>query len=144
MNIGDKIRGVRLMKGLSQENLADMLGISLLAYGDIERNKKDVTIKRIEQIAEKLGIGISDILSYGDAVSNFFDQCSNTSINTGNSKKNKNIETHYDQRELLHKLEVHKMKTEKLAIEIEKLNAQKEKAELEAKYWKEKCDQTQG
>lgn len=117
-----------------------MLGLSLLAYGDIERNKKDVTIKRIEQIAEKLGVAFSDILSYGDAVSNFFDQCSNTSVNTGNSKNNKNTENNYDQRETLHELEKQKLKTEKLEVEIEKLKAQKEKAEMEVKYWKEKCE----
>jgi transcriptional regulator with XRE-family HTH domain len=139
MNIGDKIRGVRLMKGLSQENLADMLGISLLAYGDIERNKKDVTIKRIEQIAEKLGISVSDILSYGDAVSNFFDQCNNTNVNSGRKNISK-IENNYDQKEILHELEKQKLKTEKLEIEIEKLKAQKEKAEMEAKYWKEKVE----
>jgi transcriptional regulator with XRE-family HTH domain len=140
MNIGDKIRGVRLMKGLSQENVADMLGLSLLAYGDIERNKKDVTIKRIEQIAEKLGVALSDILSYGDAVSNFFDQCSSTSVNTGTAKQNKSVSNHFDQREIQHELEKQKLKTEKLEVEIEKLKAQKEKAEMEVKYWKEKCE----
>jgi transcriptional regulator with XRE-family HTH domain len=137
MNIGDKIRGVRLMKELTQENLADELGISLLAYGDIERNKKDVTMRRIEQIAEKLGVSVKDILGYGDAVSNFFDQCSDSKVNTGNN--NKNIENNYDQREVLHKLEIQVMKTEKLEVEVAKITAQKEKAEMEARYWKEKC-----
>lgn len=72
-NVGEKIRGIRTLKGLSQENLAVMLGLSLPAYADIERGKKDVTIKRLEQIAEKLGVSLSDILSFGDKVSNFFD-----------------------------------------------------------------------
>jgi DNA-binding XRE family transcriptional regulator len=39
MNTGDKIRQIRLMKVFSQENMANMLGISNTAYGDIERNK---------------------------------------------------------------------------------------------------------
>jgi transcriptional regulator with XRE-family HTH domain len=139
MNIGEKIRGVRLMKNLTQENLADELGLSLLAYGDIERNKKDVTMKRIEQIAEKLGVSVKDILGYGDAVSNFFDQCTSTSVNNGKNKTQKNIENNYDQREVLHKLELQVMKTEKLEVEVAKITAQKEKAEMEARYWKEKC-----
>lgn len=42
MKIGDKIRSLRMIKGYSQENMADILGISSIAYGDIERNKTDV------------------------------------------------------------------------------------------------------
>lgn len=36
MKIGDKIRSLRIIKGYSQENMADILGISSIAYGDIE------------------------------------------------------------------------------------------------------------
>ena len=75
MTIGEKIRGIRTLKGLSQENMAEMLGLSLLSYGDIERGKKDVNMNRLEQIA--------------------------------------------------------------------KLRAEKEKAEIEAKYWQEKCQAIQ-
>jgi len=39
MNTVGNIRGIRLLKKLSQENMADMLGISRVAYGDIERKK---------------------------------------------------------------------------------------------------------
>lgn len=131
MNLGEKIRGVRQMKGLSQENLADMLGISLLAYGDIERGKKDVAFSRLEQIADKLGVSVEDILSYGDRVSNFFDQCHNTNV-IGNGKQQNKI-NNFDSRELEHELEKQK-------ISMEKLQAEKERAEIEARYWKEKYE----
>ena len=36
LNVGENIRRIRLMKNLSQENVAGMLKISLLSYGDIE------------------------------------------------------------------------------------------------------------
>ena len=128
-NVGEKIRGIRTLKGLSQENLAEMLGLSLPAYADVERGKKDVTIKRLEQIAEKLGVSLNDILSFGDRISNFFDQCSGVSgITNGNGTFN-----NYDTREIQHKLE-------KLLLENEKLKIEKEKAEFEIKYWKEKCE----
>ena len=39
MEIGTKIRKVREIKGLSQENLADELGMSVTGYGKIERNE---------------------------------------------------------------------------------------------------------
>ncbi len=128
MKIGEKIRGIRIMKGLSQENVAVMLDMSKLAYGDIERGKKDVAYSRLEQIAEKLEVSVQDILSYGDRVANFFDQCTNTSVNNGKQQSGVN---NYDNRELQHQID-------KLNLENEKLKAEKERAEMEAKYWKEK------
>lgn len=62
MNIGEKVRQIRLMKGFSQENMADMLGISTTAYGDIERNKTELTISRATEIAKALSVGIVDLL----------------------------------------------------------------------------------
>lgn len=62
MNTGDKIRQIRLSKGFSQENMADMLGISTTAYGDIERNKTELTIARATEIAKVLGVGIVDLM----------------------------------------------------------------------------------
>ncbi|GAB2641913.1 hypothetical protein GCM10027035_39810 [Emticicia sediminis] len=62
MNTGEKIRQIRLLKGFSQENMADMLGISTTAYGDIERNKTELTISRATEIAKVLGVGIVDLI----------------------------------------------------------------------------------
>lgn len=62
MNTGEKIRQIRLLKGFSQENMADMLSISTTAYGDIERNKTELTISRATEIAKVLGVGIVDLL----------------------------------------------------------------------------------
>ncbi len=62
MSTGEKIRQIRLMKGYSQENLADMLSISTTAYGDIERNKTELTISRATEIAKVLSVGIVDLL----------------------------------------------------------------------------------
>lgn len=62
MNTGDKIRNIRLQKGYSQENMADMLRISTTAYGDIERNKTELTISRATEIAKVLNIGVVDLL----------------------------------------------------------------------------------
>ena len=50
--MGEKIRLLRTMKGLSQENMADMVGISRLTYGEIERGKSEPTTDRLEKIAD--------------------------------------------------------------------------------------------
>lgn len=62
MKIGEKIRKARLLKGYSQENMADFLQISTTAYGDIERNKTELTISRANKIAEVLSINILELL----------------------------------------------------------------------------------
>lgn len=127
MHTGAKIRGIRLLKGLSQENMAEMLDISILAYGNIERGKTNVSEDRLKQIAEKLGVSPDDILSFGEKVNNFFDQCNGTIIQTSGGDQIYNYNPKVEQLEI-----------EKLKLEIEKLKFEKEKAELEAEYWREK------
>lgn len=62
MEIGEKIRYARLQKGYSQENMADFLGISTSAYGDIERNKTELTISRGKKLTTILKISILELL----------------------------------------------------------------------------------
>ncbi|MCY7351197.1 MAG: helix-turn-helix transcriptional regulator [Cytophagaceae bacterium] len=62
MKTGEKIRQLRLQKGYSQEAMADSLGLSTTAYGDIERGKTDLTLTRLAQITDALGITSLDIL----------------------------------------------------------------------------------
>ena len=87
-------------------------------------------MNRLEQIAEKLGVSVQDILKFGDTISNFFDQCNSVIAGLNNGGQSVND---YDSREFQHKLE-------KSKLENEKLKAEKEKAELEVKYWREKCE----
>lgn len=62
MSFGEKIRQLRQKKGFSQENMADMLGISTTAYGDIERSKTELTIERTKEIAKALNISFLELL----------------------------------------------------------------------------------
>lgn len=55
-DIGEKIRIQRVIKKYSQENMAWELGISQPAYSKIERGETELTISRIYEIAEILGI----------------------------------------------------------------------------------------
>lgn len=61
--IAEKIRLNRLQRGFSQENMADLLGLSTTAYGDIERGKTDLTMSRLHQIADALGLQPVSLLS---------------------------------------------------------------------------------
>ena len=63
MDIGDKIRKVRELKGFKQEYVASKLDMSVTAYGNIERNDSSLTFERLEQIAEVLEVTVQDILN---------------------------------------------------------------------------------
>ncbi|MFD1141696.1 helix-turn-helix domain-containing protein [Larkinella insperata] len=63
MTVSAQIRLLRQQKGYSQENMADMLGLSTTAYGDIERGKTDLTLSRLQQIATALGTTATQLLS---------------------------------------------------------------------------------
>jgi transcriptional regulator with XRE-family HTH domain len=62
MKTGEKIRQLRLQRGFSQEAMADSLGLSTTAYGDLERGKTDLTLSRLGQIADALGTSVLTIL----------------------------------------------------------------------------------
>ena len=62
MEIGEKIRYVRLKKGYSQENMADFLGISTSAYGDIERNKTELTLSRAKKLSTILKMSMLELI----------------------------------------------------------------------------------
>jgi transcriptional regulator with XRE-family HTH domain len=138
MKTGQKIRFLRTIKGLSQENMADMVGLSRLAYGDIERGKTEPNDERIAQIAEQLGISKDDIEEFGNTVSNFFDQCNSPQVNTGSNNNGDTTTNNYDQRELKHELEKAQLREAKLQLELRLCQAEKEKVEIEVKYWQEK------
>ena len=63
MNIGEKIRKVRELKGFKQEYVAGKLGLSVTAYGNIERNESSLSFDRLEEIARVLEVSVQDILN---------------------------------------------------------------------------------
>ena len=52
MKINEKIRQLREQYQLSQENMADKLGMSVTGYGKIERGEVRSNLSRLEQISE--------------------------------------------------------------------------------------------
>jgi transcriptional regulator with XRE-family HTH domain len=63
-NLSEKIRMIRLQKGLSQENMADMLGLSTTAYGDLERGRTELSVSRVENIAKLLDVPLPELLGF--------------------------------------------------------------------------------
>ena len=62
-NIGERIRELRTIRGLSQEQLALRSDITPTYLGQIERNAKNPTVKIIEQLCQTLGLGLPEFFS---------------------------------------------------------------------------------
>ncbi|GAB3781198.1 hypothetical protein GCM10028818_34840 [Spirosoma horti] len=109
----EKIRLQRLQRGLSQENMADLLSLSTTAYGDIERGKTDLTLSRLTQIANVLAISPLTLLT-DDALTAQVIEVKSDELTS-------------------HELETLRLTVEKQQFELDKLR-------LEADYWKRKYD----
>lgn len=57
--IGTRIRYYRVISGMSQENLADEIGMTHGNYGKIERGEIDVNTTTLSEIARVLNVSIS-------------------------------------------------------------------------------------
>lgn len=62
-NTGERIRELRITKGLSQEQLALRAEITTTYLGLVERNLKNPTIKIIEQLCHSLEISLSEFFN---------------------------------------------------------------------------------
>lgn len=112
MSISERIRLQRLQRGLSQENMADLLGLSTTAYGDIERGKTDLTLSRLNQLADVFELPLVTLLT--DEVIPAFEAVPLPDPS--------------------HELETLKLTVEKQQIELDKLR-------LEADYWKRRYEE---
>jgi transcriptional regulator with XRE-family HTH domain len=61
MSVHEKIRLIRQAKGLTQEEVANKLDMSVNGYGDIERGETDVNLSRLEQLANLFEIKLSEL-----------------------------------------------------------------------------------
>ncbi len=57
-----KIKVMRVLKGWSQEEAAERLGIAVSSYAKIERGETDIHISRLVQIAEMMEIDLSQLI----------------------------------------------------------------------------------
>jgi transcriptional regulator with XRE-family HTH domain len=59
---GDAIRALRKERGLTQEALADLCGLTTNYVGDAERGERNVSIRALWQLADGFGIPASELL----------------------------------------------------------------------------------
>lgn len=62
--IGENIKKFRELKGITREVMASELGMSLSGYSKIERDEVDLTLSKVEKIAQILEVNIGQILNF--------------------------------------------------------------------------------
>ena len=67
MSIGDHIRKIRLKKGISQQFIADSIGISQSKFNRIENGKSDVLLNDLLEICQILRINYIELLQASHA-----------------------------------------------------------------------------
>ena len=67
-NVGSKIRELRKLKGLSQEELAESAGVNLRTIQRIENNENEPRTTTLNLICEILELTPEDILDYGKQI----------------------------------------------------------------------------
>jgi len=63
---GERVRELRLAKGLSQEELAFRADIHRTYLSGVERGIRNPALRNIEAIADSLGVSLSELLSFGE------------------------------------------------------------------------------
>lgn len=66
MKIGEKIKTIREIKKLSQEDMAHKLGLAVHTYARLERGESRMYMQVLEEIAQVLEMNVVDLLSVGE------------------------------------------------------------------------------
>ena len=66
MSVNEKIRLIREAKDLTQEQMAEKLGVSQSAYGDIERGDNDPKLSKLQKIADIFEIQLSELVDLSE------------------------------------------------------------------------------
>ena len=104
MKINEKIRQLREQHQLSQENMADKLGMSVTGYAKIERGEVRSNLPRLEQISAVFDMDICELLSYGESEKVYFNNSVTESTNSNNflfAVGNDNLEKAIQQLQLI-------------------------------------------
>ena len=62
--LGVRIRNLRSTRGLSQAQLADSIGMSVRYLGEVEAGKRNVSLGRLNALAQRLSISLAELLEF--------------------------------------------------------------------------------
>lgn len=60
---GERLRAIRLEKGLSQEKVADLAGLHRNYVSSVERGERNISIVNIDKLAQALKVPMAELMS---------------------------------------------------------------------------------
>ncbi len=66
--LGFKIKKVRELKNLTQEHVAEQMGMTTSGYSRIERGEVKISLDRLQQVAQVLGVQPNDLTNFDENV----------------------------------------------------------------------------
>lgn len=81
MQVHERLKTMRLCRNWTQEDLAEKLGWAVNTYAKIERGESDVKLEKLKQIADVIGVELSELLDVSDkTVFNFAENCRQSNL----------------------------------------------------------------
>jgi len=124
LHIGRKIERIRRLRGMTQADLGDLLGVTKQAVSKMEQTEKMDTGK-LKQVAEALGVTEEGLKNFTEetvlyCTNNFYENCHVSASNIGPISTVENL-NHFSMEQAV------KLFEELLKIEREKFKQEKEK-----------------
>lgn len=117
MKVGDHIKQIREgEKNFKREYVAGLLKITPRAYCNIENNITDITIGRLQEIAEIFDCNLNYILNYSQSKRDFFNHFHNHHGNKNINIMNQSIQNPSAEKILLLQEELLKSERERIAL----------------------------
>lgn len=69
MKVHEILRKLRREHNLTQQNIADEVGIDITTYNRYEKDSKLIQLDLLEKIAGVFGMTLSDLINFGDSLS---------------------------------------------------------------------------
>jgi transcriptional regulator with XRE-family HTH domain len=106
LKIGHKIKKLRELKNLTQEHMANSIGISQGAYSRMELGETEITYSKLEKISEELGMKPEEIIAFNKSmVFNVMNNQTGNGLVINNNLISEIEKTHFEQQILLLKEE---------------------------------------
>jgi transcriptional regulator with XRE-family HTH domain len=84
MRVHEKLRTLRSCRNWTQEEIAEKLGWAVNTYAKIERGEADVKLEKLKQIADVMGVDVTELLNGDDkTIINVAEHCPYANLTQG-------------------------------------------------------------
>lgn len=96
--VGEQIKKFRELRNYTQESMAKYLDMTPQGYGKIERNEVEISLQKLQKVADILGTTIQDILGFQDRFVFNNQECQQQNVGYNQSANLDTIQKVYESR----------------------------------------------